>query len=98
MTLIQFYRSSLERQRDLLRDIWRWYLLPFVPAIITNLAGFAVRDGVIFNPHRTPEQARNGLNIVLFAIAMFGFIFLVAALNKRASRGLQSKIDALNSQ
>jgi hypothetical protein len=98
MTLIQFHRSSLERQRDLLRDIWRWYILPFVPGLLLNMFGSAVRDGAILNPQRTPEQARHGLNILVFTLFMFGFFFLVAALNKRTARKLQRKINELDAE
>ncbi|MCP5111057.1 MAG: hypothetical protein GY953_09500, partial [bacterium] len=31
---IEFHRQELERQRDLLRSIWRWYLLPLVPGMV----------------------------------------------------------------
>jgi len=98
MNLIQFHRSSLERQRDLLMDIWRWYILPFVPGTLLNMVGFAVRDGAVLNPQRTAEQARHGLNILFFTLFMFGFFFLVAALNKRAARKLQLKIDELDAE
>jgi hypothetical protein len=30
---LDFYRGELERQRDLLRGIWRWYLGPLVPGL-----------------------------------------------------------------
>jgi hypothetical protein len=96
MTLVQFHRSSLERQRNLLEDIWRWYILPFVPGLLLNMVGFAARDGALLNPHRTLEQARHGLNIAAFTLFMFGFFFLVAALNKRAARKLQRKINELD--
>jgi hypothetical protein len=29
---LEFHRSELERQRDLLRSVWRWYLGPWFPA------------------------------------------------------------------
>jgi hypothetical protein len=60
---LDFHRHELERQRDLLRDVWRWYLGPFVPgvALLTGLslsnapgtrrwfvAGFTVLTAVLF--------------------------------------------------
>ena len=30
-TCLEYHRTELVKQRDLLRDVWRWYLLPFVP-------------------------------------------------------------------
>src|SRR5579863_2413420 len=31
---VAFHRRELERQRDLLRGIWRWYLGPLVPGLV----------------------------------------------------------------
>src|SRR5262249_25439417 len=95
MSFIQFHRLSLERQRDLLEDIWRWYLLPFVPGFVLLGISSAVRDGVLMNPNRTPQQLRHGFVLLLFNAMVFIFMFLVAALNKRGARKLQRKIDAL---
>ena len=30
---LQFHRGELERQRDLLRSVWKWYLAPLVPGM-----------------------------------------------------------------
>jgi uncharacterized protein involved in response to NO len=35
--LLRFHRSELERQRDMLRAVPRWYLLPLVPGIATAI-------------------------------------------------------------
>jgi len=34
---LDFYRRELERQRDALRSVWRWYLLPLVPGLAATL-------------------------------------------------------------
>ena len=31
---VEFHRKELERQRDLLRGVWLWYLGPFVPGMV----------------------------------------------------------------
>ena len=31
---VEFHRKELERQRDLLRSVWLWYLGPFVPGMV----------------------------------------------------------------
>jgi hypothetical protein len=98
LTLIHFHRSSLERQRDLLRNIWRWYLLPFVPGLGLLTVSAAVRDGVLLNPNRTPEQVQHGFVLLRVTALPVGFFFVVAALNKRAARRLQLKIDALDAE
>jgi hypothetical protein len=97
-SFIEFYRSSLESQRDLLHNVWRWYLLPFAPGMVAMLVSFAIRDGLILNPTPFPEQLRNGLFLLLFSGVLVLFFFLVAAVNRRAARKLQSEIDALEHQ
>lgn len=93
---LDFHRASLERQRDLARSIWRWYLLPFVPGMAMTLFGFAVRDGVFLNqPAPISEQGAGGLAIFVLAVAMVAFFFFVNALNNRWARKLQAQIDAL---
>ena len=43
VTCLGFHRDELARQRDLLRDTWRWYLCPLIPglAVLTIGAGLA---------------------------------------------------------
>lgn len=41
-----FHIRELERQRDALRTVWLWYLLPFVPGLVAELAVSAVERGV----------------------------------------------------
>ena len=95
---IDFHRLSLERQRDLLQSIWSWYLLPFVPGFAFLLVGSAIRDGVLMNPNRTPEQLQHGYTLLKFGGLMLAFLVLVAGLNKRAAKRLQARIDALESE
>jgi hypothetical protein len=96
---LDFHRSSLERQRDLLRSVWRWYLLPFVPGIATILFGAAVRDGAILNqPSPVSEQGAGGLGVLIVAAMFVAFFFFIAAINNRGARKLQAEIDALEKQ
>lgn len=95
-SFIDFYRSSLENQRDLLLRIWRWYLLPFVPGMAAMFVSFAIRDGLLFNPNPSPEQLRDGLFLLIFVGVIIAFFFVVAAINKRSARKLQAQIDALD--
>jgi hypothetical protein len=41
-TCIEFHRRTLERQRDALRGVGSWYLLPLVPGIAVIMIGTAV--------------------------------------------------------
>jgi hypothetical protein len=38
---IDFHRRQLERQRDALRSVWKWYLAPLIPGIALLLAGLS---------------------------------------------------------
>ena len=39
---LEFHRVQLERQRDLLRSVWWWYLLPFAPGVLVLEIGHAL--------------------------------------------------------
>lgn len=41
---LDFYRRELERQRDSLRTVWSWYLLPLVPGLGLFLTGLAIEQ------------------------------------------------------
>jgi hypothetical protein len=93
-TVLDFYRTSLERQRNLLLKVWTWYLLPFVPGVGLILVGAAIRDGVLNLEHPTVRPWL-ALNVVAVFLICVGVFLGVAAWNKRAARKLQSQIDAL---
>ena len=97
-SFIEFHRSSLERQRDLLRDVWRWYLLPFIPGFVAMFVSFGMRDGLWLNPEPSPNPLREGFFLMLFAVVLIVFFFVVAAVNKRSAKKLQVEIDALEHQ
>lgn len=81
------HRRQLERQRDLLASIWRWYLGPLVPGLVL----FAV--SLPFEQSRSGRSAWIGTAVVL-SIGAAVFVGL-ARLNRMAARQLQRKIDAL---
>ena len=98
---LDFYRASLERQRDLHQSVWYWYLLPFVPGVAVSLFGFAVRDGAILNqaaPIAERGDATDAASILMFVGFIAAVFFFVAALNKRRARKLQAELDALEEQ
>jgi hypothetical protein len=94
-SFIEFYRSSLENHRDLLQNAWRWYLLPFLPGILTILVSFAIRDGLLFSATPSPHRLRDGLFLLLFMVGVTLFLFFIARWNRRTARKLQSEIDFL---
>ena len=83
-TCLDFYRSELVRQRDLLRSIWLWYIGPFVTGFI--VFGWGTAD-------MSPDRPQGGWwNAVPMAV-----IFLVVmGLNWRAARKLQRQVDELD--
>ncbi len=81
------HRRQLERQRDLLAGIWRWYLGPLVPGLVL----FAV--SLPFEQSRSGPRAWIGTAVVL-SVGAAVFVGL-ARLNQMAARQLQRKIDAL---
>ena len=78
-----FYRSELLRQRDLLRGVWSWYLLPFVPGMLTILIGRAVQR---------PERR---LFIAIAAAGVAAAFVAVGWLNGRVASRIQRRIDEL---
>ncbi len=83
MSGLEFHRSELVRQRDLLRSVWWWYLLPFVPGMLLILVGYSLEGSkrwVLLPPG-------------IFAAVTFVGIGL---LNQRVARKLQRRIDDLD--
>ena len=78
---LQFHRRELERQRNLLRNIWRWYLGPFIPgmALITALSIVSTPKGKLWFP-------------IVFAGCEVMFFWWTGQINKRAARRLDRQI------
>ncbi len=82
----QFFRSELERQRDLIGNVWSWYIGPVIPGFVM----FTIASAMA-NP-RLPNLVILGILDVLTA----AFFVFVAKLNSRAARSLQHQIDELD--
>lgn len=80
---VEFHRAELERQQDLLQNIWTWYLLPFWPGMGLILIGATME-----RPDRWPFALGAAVLAVLMA-------FQLAWMNKRSARTLQEMIDRL---
>jgi len=85
---LEFHRRELERQRDLLQSVWRWYLGPLIPGWVVLMVGMA---------RTNPGHLRHfGLTFTIFNLfAAFVFV-LVWKINQRAARKLQRQIDELD--
>ena len=83
---VVFYRSVLERQHAMVSTMWRWYVLPFAPAIVFIMVGGAM---VAAGRGRPMWPAA-----VLMLIAA-GIGFIIHAGSQDMARKLRARIDAL---
>jgi hypothetical protein len=83
---VQFYKSQLERQRDLAASVWWWYLAPLVPGLVLFAASSAVSD---------PRPGRL-MGLALFYGFTVGLFIFIWKLNARGARCLQRQIDELD--
>ncbi len=59
---LSFHRRALERQRDALRSVWLWYVLPFWPGFVVLLAA---------QPSERPLVVRLAVLVVFTAFVLF---------------------------
>lgn len=83
------YRRELERQRDLLRGIWRWYLGPLIPGMLLFLVSVPLEAPV--GPRRWPLWIAAMLGAGLSALVFLA----VARLNQQAARRITREIETL---
>lgn len=82
-----FHRRELERQRDALRGVWRWYLGPLVPGLVAFLGPLLVEG---WKTGGRPFYA------ALVATALCALVFgAIGALNARAAKRLDAELSAL---
>ena len=89
VSLADFHRRALQRQRDALATVWRWYLAPFVPGILVFVGGTTlVADTGL------PLMAR--LTSFAFSAALVAGLFTaIAWLNARAVKQIDAQIAEL---
>jgi hypothetical protein len=91
---LEFHRHQLERQRNLLSNVWTWYLLPFVPGMAVFLFGLLL--WTLEQPN-APAHTRGIMTAFCLTAAGCGLLFFgVGKLNQWAARKLQREIDALD--
>jgi hypothetical protein len=93
-TCLAFHRDQLERQRDLLSNVWTWYLLPFVPGMAIFLFGLLL--WTLEQPHAQAHIRSIVITYCLTAAGCSLVFFGVWKLNQCAARKLQREIDALD--
>ena len=79
-------RSELVRQRDALRQVWVWYLLPFAPGL------FLIYGADFFRP-----DGNVALSVGLLA-GTLGLGVLIGWLNLRAARGMDAEIAKIDAE
>ncbi len=84
-TSMQFFRNELERQRDVVNNVWSWYLAPLVPGFIVLTIASALA-------HPFPAGLASALLLdACVAVLFYG----VWRMNARAARCLQRSIDEI---
>lgn len=95
-TCLDYYISELVRQRDALRAVWVWYLLPFVPGLCVFL--FGLTRFTVAGAQSAFHPISRQVAAVFFAgcAAFVGLVFFaVFKINQWAATKLQSQIDEL---
>jgi hypothetical protein len=91
---IDFHRSELMRQHDLLATVWSWYLLPFTPGLVVFLIGLT--QIALSRPGARQHLGSMAIGYGIVFAACAGVFILLGWLNKRAARKLQEQIGALD--
>ncbi|MBV8550323.1 MAG: hypothetical protein JOY54_03405 [Acidobacteriaceae bacterium] len=86
VSCLEFHKRELERQRNLLGSVWRWYLGPLIPGIAAMIIG-----SIISSP---PERRWFQYAFAAFAAALF---WGIGDINKRAARRLDRQIEEIRS-
>ena len=85
---LEFHRRELERQRDLLRGVWRWYLGPLVPGLVLIEVG--IWRGKVGN------VSHAAVSLILIILGVAAVFVLIGKMNQRAAAMLQRRIDELD--
>jgi hypothetical protein len=80
---LEFHCAQLVRQRDLLRSVWWWYLLPLLPGMLLVQIGQALEH---------PERL---LRIIAYCVVVAAITVGIYALNRHAAARIQERIDRL---
>jgi len=86
LTSLRFYRAELERQREVVGNVWWWYLAPLVPGFVVYTIGYAVKF---------PRPAA-WLGLALMDVIVAGMFYVIWRMNLRAARCLDKMITELN--
>lgn len=83
---LAFHRAELLRQRDLLHNVWWWYLLPMIPGPALITIGRAV------------ERPDRRFALMVYALVVVVGFAVAGGLNQRGARKIQQLIDELDKE
>jgi Flp pilus assembly protein TadB len=86
---LEFFKRELERQRDMLQSVAKWYLAPLLPGYLVLEVAFART-----NPGHLKHFV---VSFIIFNLVTAVVVVFIWKLNQRAARRLQERIDDLNS-
>lgn len=89
-SLASYHRDALVRQRDALRSVWRWYLLPFVPGMLVFTLGTTLETAS--EVPLTASLATGAISLVFMSALLYG----IHALNIHTAKKLDTEIDTLD--
>ncbi len=84
-TSLQFFRAELERQRDVVSNVWPWYLAPIVPGFVIYTVAYAIAF----------PRPISWAGLALLDGIVAALFLAVWKMNVRAARCLQRMIDEL---
>lgn len=87
---VAFYGAELQRQHDLLRGAWRWYLAPLVPGLLMLFASHAARAAAV--------RPLLVLPVALAAAATAAVFVGIGKLNQHAAARLRNEIRRLETE
>ena len=89
-------RAELERQREALRSVWSWYLMPFLPGMFVFLFGLYEFVRRIAQAAGRPFHAGIAVGALGFVVLCVLAVFVgIWRLNQWAADKLQAQIDQL---
>jgi hypothetical protein len=87
-SFIDFQRQQLIRQRDMLTNLWSWYLGPLLPGMVVLMVAVG---------HATAGRVPHAWLLTVIYLGIVTAVFgAIDRLNKRAARRLQRQIDELD--
>ena len=94
---VEFQHWQLVRQRDALRSVWSWYLLPFLPGMCVFLCGlFEFVMGIARAAGKPFPLVAAIAAFSLIAAGIGAVFFAIWKLNNWAANKLQVQIDELD--